>query len=72
MVERGQHLGFSLEACQALCVFNEVRRQEFDRDLAAKLHVFGPVDLTHPALAELGSDLEVGEGGADHLSVSHL
>ena len=43
-----------------------VRRQKLQRDGAAKLGVFGLVDDTHPALAELFEDAVMGDGLAGH------
>ncbi len=38
---------------QAIFVGSELLAQDLDRDLAAELHVFGKIDHTHPARAEL-------------------
>ena len=66
MIQRGEDLGFALEAGQALGIGGHGFGQHLDRDLSAQLHVFGEVDLTHAAFAELVGDSKVGEGSADH------
>ena len=65
MRERGRGLGLALKAHSTLGVGGEGRRKNLDRHVSAQLGVVGPVDLTHPALAELGRDFVVGEGLAD-------
>jgi hypothetical protein len=69
MIQRGQDLGFALEAGEALGVGGHGLRQNLDRHLAAELRVFGAIDLPHAAFTKLGGDLEVRERGADHGSV---
>ena len=49
-----------------LLVFENVGAKEFQCDKTLQLGFFGLVDDTHPALAELGQDLVVANGGADH------
>ncbi len=53
-----QDLGFPREPRQPFRVAR-------DGHLAPQLGVLGPIDLSHPALAQLGGDLEVGERLAD-------
>ena len=67
MVETCQHLGFALEAGEALGVGGYRLGQDLDRDFAAQLGVFSAIDLTHAAFAELGGDLEVRKGRVNHV-----
>ena len=64
MVERGQQLGFALEARQALRVLGERRRQRFDRHLAAEARVVRAVHLAHAARSERCDDLVGADAGA--------
>ena len=48
-------------------VGGEGRRQHLDRHLAAERDVFGQINLTHAAFAELGGDPEVREGCVDQV-----
>ncbi len=41
--------------------------RHLDRHLAPEIGVLGAIDHTHAALAELGGDLEVGQGCTDQL-----
>jgi hypothetical protein len=56
VVERGQHLGFSLEARHPLRIPREGFRQYLERDLTMKLRVLGPKNLAHAAGAECGDN----------------
>ena len=49
MVQRGNRLGFQLEAAEALGIRRELRRQHLHRHLPAQPRVEGAVDLAHPA-----------------------
>jgi len=69
MIEGGDGLGLALESLQALLAGGEIRREDFQSNVPPQCGVFGPVDLTHPALAELGGDSVVGKRGADHLLI---
>ena len=62
--------GLSQKSETPLLVAHEVRRQDLQRHWATQVGVLGPIDYTHPALADLGEDAEVGEGAADHGGVS--
>ena len=64
MVQRGEDLGFALEAGQAVGIGGEGLGQDFQRHVAVELRVAGAVDLPHPACANLGGDLIRAEGGA--------
>jgi len=61
MIERCQHLGFALEAGDALGVVGEGLRQHLNGDLALQFGVGGAVDGTHTALAELGDNSVVSD-----------
>ena len=56
MVERSQDLCFPLESGHALCVVGEDRRQDLESNFTTEFRVSGAIDLSHPALAELGSN----------------
>ena len=61
MVQRGQHLGFALEAGHAVAVGGEFGRQDLQGDIAVQLGVMGAVDFAHPALADYFGDPVVGQ-----------
>src|SRR5262249_9489696 len=63
MVERREHLRFAGEACETIGVGGEGVGQDFDRDVAIEFGVGGAEDGAHSALAELGGDAVVGDGG---------
>ncbi len=41
--------------------------QDLEGDFSVQAAVFREIDFAHAPLAELGDDLVVGEGGADHV-----
>ena len=57
MVQRREKLGLALEPRQALFVFRELLRKDFDRHVPVELCVASAVDLAHPALANGLEDL---------------
>ena len=57
MVQRCEHLRFTLEAGQTLGIRGQRGRQYFDGDLAVEPHINRTVDLAHPAGAEHTDDL---------------
>ena len=68
VVQRRQQPGLTLEARHAVGVGREPRRQNFDRDLAAKLRVARAIDLAHATGAQqghnfIGTDLLTAEIG---------
>ena len=67
MVQGGRSFRFALEAGEGLRVFCNVVGQEFERNEAAELHIFGFVDNTHAATAQLLDDAVVRDGLADHV-----
>ena len=50
-VQRGEHLGFTLEADQAVGIGRERLRQHLEGHVPVELGVVGLPDFTHPALA---------------------
>src|SRR5437879_4594823 len=64
MIERGEHLRFTLEAGHAVGVGGEVREQDFERDVAAETRVASAVDFAHAARAEQRDDLVRADFGA--------
>jgi len=66
MVEGGQDPRLALETGQPLGILGKGLGQDLDRDLATELAVLGPVDLAHPALAELVGDVVVRQIRSDH------
>ncbi len=53
-IQGGEDFSLTLKARQALRVSSELRRQHLDRHVALQLGVSGPIDLAHPAHADLG------------------
>ena len=64
VVQRGEDLGFPLEAGQPVGVGRERLRQHLQRHVSVKLRVAGLSDFTHPAFADLGGHVVVPEAGA--------
>ena len=64
MIQCSQCLRLALEARQALGVMGKGFRQNLDGDVAPKVGIEGAIDFTHPALTDLGGDLERAEPGA--------
>jgi hypothetical protein len=63
MIQRRQHLCFALETGHARGVVREGRRQHLDRHVPVELRIGGAIDGAHAALAELGNDAIVRNGG---------
>ena len=61
MVERSQHLSLSSKAGHSLAILDKLLRQDLQRYFPSQTGAGGPVDLPHPAFAELGGDLIVGD-----------
>ncbi|MNC94504.1 hypothetical protein D3C83_113750 [compost metagenome] len=57
MVERGKGARLAFEADDGVAVRRDRRRQDFDRDRAAKAKVAGAIDLAHAAGADRRDDL---------------
>jgi len=69
MVQRGQHFGFALEACEPVGVGGERLGQHLQRHVPVELGVAGLIHLAHAAFADLGGNLihaEPGAGGECH------
>jgi hypothetical protein len=56
MVQRGQHVRFTPEACDSNSVVRHFRREHLDRDLAVQRRVACTVDLAHGSGAERSGD----------------
>jgi hypothetical protein len=57
MVQRREHFRFPLNARQSIRVGGHRLGKYFDGDLTLQVCVGRPVDLAHPAHADLGGDL---------------
>ncbi len=69
VVELGEQLRLALEARETFGVRGEGGGENLDRDVALQPRVRRPVDLPHPAFAELGGDLVWAYGSANHRRV---
>ncbi len=70
MVQRSERLGLALEAGNPIRISSERLRQDLDRHITIQLRVPRPVDLPHPAHADLGGHFvraEARAGGQGHL-----
>src|SRR6516165_7940651 len=56
MVERGEHLGFTVEAGDALGIVGEGSRQDLQGNVATELRVLGAVDFAHAASTKRGEN----------------
>ena len=66
VIQRRGGAGFALKSFERRAIFRESFGQELQRHLAAQLGVFGLVDHTHAAAAELFQDHVVRKGFPDH------
>src|SRR2546423_12112851 len=66
MVEGGGSLGFPLEARQSLRITGDLFRKKFEGHEAMQADVFGLIDHTHPAAAQLLDDPVMRYGLTDH------
>jgi hypothetical protein len=64
MVQRGECLGFTLEAREPIGVVGERVGEDLEGDIAIELRVAGAQDLAHPAFANLRGDLVDTDSGA--------
>ena len=64
MRQRGDGLGFALEARQPVGVIRKRGRQDLDCDIAIEARVPRPVDLAHAAGADGGEDFVRAETSA--------
>src|ERR1041385_1465904 len=60
MVEGGRGLGFPLETAESLCITGELIGKKLQGYVATELEVFGFVNDTHPAPANLAEDTVMG------------
>ena len=56
MVQRGERLRLTLESRQPVGLMGKAVGQRLDGDLASKVGIERAINLTHPALADLGDD----------------
>jgi hypothetical protein len=56
MIQRGKDFGFALEPSQALCTGRERIRKHFNGHGPLQVRVGSPIDFTHAARTNLGSD----------------
>jgi hypothetical protein len=68
MVQLGNGLGFSFEAGQTINILSHSLMQHLDCHIPIQPLVVRPVDLAHPALADLLDDAIVPEGATDEVS----
>ena len=68
MVERRDAPRFPLKAPQTVFVLRKPRRDDLERELAAKPKILGEIHLAHPALAKLAQDSVRTDDFADHRS----
>ena len=66
MIEGGCSLRLLLEAANPFFILGELIGQQFERDFAHQTRIFGQVNLTHSAFAELPNDSIMREGFAKH------
>ena len=64
MVERGQRLGFALEAQQAIGIARERLRQSLQCDVTIELRIAGAIALAHPTFVKERSDCIDAEAAA--------
>ena len=64
MVQRGEDLGFALEARQPVGIGRERLGEHLQRHVPVELGVAGLIHLTHAAFADLGGDLVDAEARA--------
>ena len=66
MVEGGSSPGFAAEALQRLVILRQVFGKKLERNVATEAEVFGLIDNTHPASAQLLEDFVMGNCASDH------
>jgi hypothetical protein len=65
VIERGRGLRFTVEPAERQRIHRDLIGQEFQRDEAAELDVFGLVNHSHAAAAKHGDDAVVRDGLAE-------
>ena len=71
MIQSGGRLGFTQETFLLLAVPHQIRGKKFQRDGALEFGILGFVDDAHAAFAKFIYDLVVGNGFANHESISN-
>jgi hypothetical protein len=66
MIQRGERLGFALEAREAIVVSGKGVGEGLDRDLTAKRRVLRAIDLPHAAFANRRGDFVDAETRPGH------
>lgn len=66
MVQRRRSAGFALKAFQGLRIARNIRGQELEGDVAAKVEVFSLIHYAHPARTELLQNAVMRNGAANH------
>src|SRR5438105_3539784 len=69
MIQRGDRVGFALEALAMLGVHRQIWREHFDGDVAVQARIARAIDFAHPARAERREDFvwaEARAGGQRH------
>ena len=64
MVQRGQGLGLTLEASEAIDIVRERLGQDLDRDVSVQRRIACAKYFPHPALADLGGNFVNAEADA--------
>ena len=64
VVERGQHLRFALEACEAIGIERERIGDDLQRDVASQFRIARPIHFAHAAGPKGGEDLVRAEADA--------
>ena len=67
VIQRGSRSCFAQKTLEGLLIARHVSGKKLQRDVAAERRVFGPVDHTHPAAAQLLDDAVVRDGLTNHL-----
>src|SRR5438445_12465944 len=56
MIQRRRGVGFLIETAETIAILREFFREDFERDFAAQLCVFGEINFAHAACAKLFED----------------
>jgi hypothetical protein len=59
VIERGQHLRFTLESRQSFRGEGKPSREHFERNIAVELDIVRTINLAHAAAAQQGSETKV-------------
>jgi hypothetical protein len=66
VIQRRSDARLALKALERVAISGQLRRQQLERHLPPEPRVFGSVDDSHAAVAELFDDAVVRQGLADH------